>query len=280
MKKFLVAIGLAVALFAASMQDLREYLVQKSVFDVAGEFYMYDFEGDGKIDLNDWMFVATNGQAFRLLGKTPTPDDVFGWQKLPYRPAVQGEPNGYFVYIGMPGDDSRFSWIYVTNRQVYKLAGANADHSLRYMDFDGDGRPDPVEGIKATVLDNKVLIEPVISGSQAPAVAISSEYRGWYRLTGGEYANTDYCYRGGKVTFYIDTSDYTSNGYRVTGLTNTGESITGLYITKEGKLYGEAIDEEYIVTRWSGEVIGRKIVGTYDTEEGACYGEFEVTAVR
>jgi len=285
MKKIILGLAAAVALFGATAQEVESYLVQKGEFDIAGKFYMYDFDKNG-INYNDWIFLANNGEYYRLLGEQPTPNNVFGWKKLSNPPQLNGEPNGYFAPIYMPGDDPKFSWVYVvaSTHQLYKLVGANPNNTLRYLDINGDGYPDALPDIEVEIVDGKIVVKPKNSSSSSSsisAVEIASEYKGTYKLTGGEYANyPDACYRGGEVVFYIHKENYSDNGYPVTGYTNTGENIDGLYITKEGNLYGTAVDVDDVYTVWSGKVVGNKIIGTYDTEEGTCTGEFEVTAVK
>jgi len=142
--------------------QLKSYLTSSSL-PIAGKFYLYDFNHDGQYAMNDWLYVVAGAsdQEYRLLGKTPTPNDPFGWQKVDVTPPDQ-EPNGYFVYLPNCSCDvqnmgtNAFSWIYITQGKVYKLMGANPDHSFRYYDRDEDGMPDPLEGISYTISDDKV----------------------------------------------------------------------------------------------------------------------------
>ena len=142
--------------------QLKSYLTSSSL-PIAGKFYLYDFNHDGQYAMNDWLYVVAGAldQEYRLLGKTPTPNDPFGWQKVDVTPPDQ-EPNGYFVYLPNCSCDvqkmgtNAFSWVYITQGKVYKLMGANPDHSFRYYDHNEDGMPDPLEGISYTISDDKV----------------------------------------------------------------------------------------------------------------------------
>jgi hypothetical protein len=282
MKKLMLTLAVAVALFGSTAEEVRDYLIQKSKFDIAGKFYMYDFDNDG-INYNDWIFKANNGEQYRLLGQNPTPDNVFGWKKLLNPPYLSGEPEGYFVPIYMPNEDPKFSWIYIvaSTKQVYKLIGANPNNTLRYLDIDGDGTPDPLPDINVDIVDDMIIVTSKDSSS-ITSITIATTYKGTYTLTGGEYAQySEACYSGGEVTFYIQKNMYDEdNGYPVNGYTNTGEIIDGLYITQDGELYGIAVDADYVYTEWSGSVVGDKIIGTYNVEDGTCTGVFEVKAVE
>ncbi len=151
----------AIGDLASYQNQLRQYLLSHS-FAIDGKFYMYDFNHDGHYAMNDWLYVVTGNpsQKYRLLGKTPTPTDPFGWQKVDVTPPAQ-EPSGYFIHLpncscDTQSDSDAFSWVYLTQGKIYKLVGANADHSFRYYDRDGDGTPDPIEGVSYTISNNHV----------------------------------------------------------------------------------------------------------------------------
>ncbi len=166
MKK-VILLGVSVALsFAMSapsadyIDSLLGFLNGKS-FTPNGLFYMYDFNKNGKIERNDWVYITNdvNHIPFRLMGKTPTDKDPFGWQRLSTIPAGLhiDNPNGYFILIQFPKDKQlfgsyAFSWLYVTKDSLasYKLMGAKPDHSFDYLDVDGNGYPDPLPHINAT----------------------------------------------------------------------------------------------------------------------------------
>lgn len=120
-------------------------------FPISGIVYLYDFDKDGEVDYNDWIYEDRQTHRFyRILGTHPSPDNAFGlW---PIDPPNQKKLMGYFVYIGMPKDDSRFSWIYLSAEDLipYKLMGATKDGFFQYLDIDADGRPDPLRHIKVT----------------------------------------------------------------------------------------------------------------------------------
>ncbi|MRI57954.1 MAG: hypothetical protein C6H99_00430, partial [Epsilonproteobacteria bacterium] len=62
--RLVAAIGLSLStLFAMSapgeyVEALKLYLNNKS-FSINGKFYMYDFNHDGKIARNDWLYIDT-----------------------------------------------------------------------------------------------------------------------------------------------------------------------------------------------------------------------------
>ncbi len=149
-----VTLALAMSAPRGYVETLQHCLANKT-YQINGKFYAYDFEHDGAIDPNDWLYISTKtGKAYRLMGRTPTDNDVFGWLPLTQIPQDidVNNPSGYFIYINFPQDmelfhTNAFSWVYVTDEKVYKLMGATAQHTFDYLDIDGDGTPDPLPGI-------------------------------------------------------------------------------------------------------------------------------------
>ena len=139
---------------SAYMSDLYKHIISKS-WHVNGKFYMYDFEKDGSYAYNDWLYVSEFNTAYRLLGREPTENDKFGWQRLDAIPEDLPEASGFFVYIGFSQDDSRFSWLYITkNMHIYKLMGADPNtHLFQYLDLNGDGRADRLPYLTPVILD-------------------------------------------------------------------------------------------------------------------------------
>lgn len=144
------------------IQNLKNYLTSKE-FDIYGLFYMYDFNHDNKIDRNDWIYITNDEKhkAFRLMGKTPTDKDPFGWLELSNIPSDLNlnKPSGYFALINFPEDftlqgSNAFSWIYASVGKAYKLMGADANHNFDYLDENGDGKADPLSNIAYTIIDN------------------------------------------------------------------------------------------------------------------------------
>ncbi len=169
--RFLAAISLPLSIALAAVTApssyvtaLKEYLQQRD-FTLNGKFYMYDFNHDGSIARNDWLYIDTaSGSAFRLMGKTPTQNDVFGWLHLSKLPSdLPTTPTGYFIFIDFPQDQqlyhtNAFSWIYVDRNSmgVYKLMGADRHHNFDYLDENGDGVPDPLSGVHVMIEGNSV----------------------------------------------------------------------------------------------------------------------------
>ncbi|MRI84068.1 MAG: hypothetical protein C6I00_06575 [Nitratiruptor sp.] len=171
MKKFVGSVVAVVSLFGATaspqyLQELQEFLTSKP-FPVQGAFYAYDFEHDGKIDYNDWLYLVLpdQQQAYRLLASEPNPANHFGFAPVPVPADLKPEPDGYFVKLDFPADpSSAFSWVYITNTPqgyVFKLMGATPEGHFDYLDIDGDGRFDPLP-VRGSVSNDSSL--PGVSG--------------------------------------------------------------------------------------------------------------------
>ncbi len=115
------------------VKELQAYLTSKS-FAIDGIMYSYDFNKNGHIEYNEWVYVSQkSGKKYRLLGTTPSPNNAFGFTQIEVD--LQGcKPTGYFSYIGFPQDsDRRFSWIYLQAGEIYKLMGADENHFFKYL---------------------------------------------------------------------------------------------------------------------------------------------------
>ncbi len=157
MKKLLLSILLAVAAFAADgslqkVQKLESYLLSKN-FTIGGSFHLY--KGAWYLEVKG----ARGSIYYKLLGTKSTPSNPFGWK----REDIAGSTNlssalGYFIYIGYPGEDRNFSWLYVDSGSgaIYKLVGADGS-TFHYLDIDGDGTPDPLPGIYFAKNGNEAL---------------------------------------------------------------------------------------------------------------------------
>lgn len=103
-------------------------------YDISGYFSTYDFNHDGMIEKEDWLFVAQNGSTFQLLGDNPNEMNVFGWK--PVDVATPPSPMFAMIYLGDwdGDDDARFDWLIINmaNNAVYKLVGASEDHTFQY----------------------------------------------------------------------------------------------------------------------------------------------------
>ncbi|MRJ01952.1 MAG: hypothetical protein GXO19_07080 [Epsilonproteobacteria bacterium] len=158
MKKVLLISTLSATLLLGDdyLQELLEFLDGKE-FPIYGEFYSYDFNRNGTIEFNEWIYLASPSKtAYRLLGTLPTEENPFGFISIERPEDLPSKPQGYFTKIDFPRDpDPRFSWIYVGSEYphpIYKLMGATPNHTFRYFDRDGDGRGDPLP-------DMEVLLE-------------------------------------------------------------------------------------------------------------------------
>ncbi|SMC08479.1 hypothetical protein [Nitratiruptor tergarcus] len=127
---------LQIVVFGADyVKELKAYLTAKD-FGVDGIMYTYDFNHDGYIGYNEWIYVSTRtNNKYRLLGTEPTPNNAFGFKKVNIQ-LQNASPMGYFIFIDFPLDsDKRFSWIYLsaTSGKIFKLIGATSDHRFEYL---------------------------------------------------------------------------------------------------------------------------------------------------
>ncbi|BCD68757.1 LVIVD repeat-containing protein [Nitratiruptor sp. YY09-18] len=144
MKKIviLVFMGIWFSLFGATassdyINDLKAYLTSKS-FAIKGLFYPYDFNNDGYISYNEWVYESVKEHKYyRLLGTEPTPQNAFGFKEIDDIDLCDCDPSGYFIFIDFPRDsDKRFSWIYLSKNAgtIYKLMGADPiTHEFDYL---------------------------------------------------------------------------------------------------------------------------------------------------
>ena len=186
---FFIATFSALAMSAPQsyIEGLKSFLNEKE-FPINGYFYAYDFEHDGKINYNDWLYIAKpSNTPYRLLGSTPTPRNKFGWKKLATAPSDVNyqHPNGYFIFINYPQDSmlygtNAFSWVYVTegSYKVFKLMGATPQNTFEYLDEDGDGYADPLSGITVNRAGENLVFHYASqnegSGSGTPAAGSGS----------------------------------------------------------------------------------------------------------
>ena len=190
MKKLLGLLISTVASWACSIDQnylecLYKYMISKP-FDLNGVFYQYDFNKDGYIQKNDWVYYDLPGQKFyRLMGRPSSATDVFGWQPIPTSALADldaDHPAGVFVFLGFPGEyDSRFSWAFVPwgTAQVYKLSGQASNGSFLYLDLDCDGRADPLIDMSVDFQTSSVLLP----GTEGPAgMKVRFVYTGSYGL--------------------------------------------------------------------------------------------------
>ncbi|NPA03720.1 MAG: hypothetical protein GXO61_02555 [Epsilonproteobacteria bacterium] len=120
------------------IKDLKAYLTSRC-FTLNGALYRYDFDKDGVLEYNDWVYESiVTGQTYRLLGEVPTKNNPFGF-KIVEVDTSNLTPLGYFSFIDFPKDeDRRFSWIYLFgDSKVAKLMGTNSTNFFDYLFIDG-----------------------------------------------------------------------------------------------------------------------------------------------
>ncbi len=150
MKKFIVAILFTLSLFGGYVDDLKQYLLEKS-FRINGTFYLVQDEGK-----SIWVFASlnSNGQfngLYELMGERPSPQNPFGWKRIDHAiDMVHAKTMGYFIYIDFPKDEGRsrlYSWIFVDIQgRMYKLADQKNGY-FHYLDIDKDGTPDAISDL-------------------------------------------------------------------------------------------------------------------------------------
>jgi len=91
MKLKMVATSVVLANMLLGQTDLgmlENFIGMAKSFPITGAYSSYDFDGDGKIDANDWVFkfVKYDG-VYRLLGDKPTQSNLFGWKQVDIVPA-------------------------------------------------------------------------------------------------------------------------------------------------------------------------------------------------
>ena len=169
--------------------EIENYLKDRKSFNITGEFAEYDFNSDGKIEASDWTFkfIGIDG-VYRLLGKTPTTNDVFGWQKVD---VIANKPNYYMVYIDdWDGDgDKKFDWIILSTdgSRIYKLEGANEDHTFKYSNR---------LNLTANIVNNTItIIDTNNNASSQASNTVSTGYRllawndlGMHCMDGNDYS--------------------------------------------------------------------------------------------
>ena len=139
--RWILIIGIVVSwVFGATadpgyVKELKAYMTAKP-FDIKGVMYTYDFDGNGLISYNEWVYESmVTGRTYRLLSTTPTPQNNFGF--APVDVNLSGcAPQGYFIFLDFPGDSKRiFSWAYLSalSGRIYKLMGATPNHRFDYL---------------------------------------------------------------------------------------------------------------------------------------------------
>jgi len=135
LKMATVSIVLANTLFAKTdLGMLENFMGMAKTFPITGAYSSYDFEKDGKIDANDWVFkfVKYDG-VYRLLGNEPTQSNLFGWKRVDI---VPNEPQFFMINLGDWDNDGdkRFDWLVLTTdgKSVYKLDGVTDRNTFEY----------------------------------------------------------------------------------------------------------------------------------------------------
>jgi hypothetical protein len=136
---------------ASAYTPTQDVVMSGEEFSVEGTFSRYDF-ADAP-DKYDWVFTASNGKSYQLLGTKATQNNVFGWKEV----AINApEAQWYMFQLGrdVDGDGStKFDWVMVAanaqNQEAYKLAGVSVDGSFEY---------EPLE-VNMNVNGNKISVQ-------------------------------------------------------------------------------------------------------------------------
>ncbi len=154
----LVLLGFVHLLFAATFTQKLIIYLDRTTWPIDGVVYIYDFDHDGAIDYNDWIYQDLHTHSFyRILGKQSTSDNLFGLLKMDQTPPSKTKI-GYFIHISMPHEDPRYSWIYIDKSgHIYKLQGATQNGFFKYLDIDGDGKADPLP-LRVQIEDHNVVL--------------------------------------------------------------------------------------------------------------------------
>ena len=159
-KTLLFGISITLAFATSGYEDLESLLQSKSSLSINGKFYQYDFNDDGSIAPNDWIYISSNGRKYRLLGATPTNSNPFGWKSINITP--QGKPLFYFIHYGK----GPFEWIVISSdgKKVFKLDGVTDQHTFKYS---------PQLDIQFDIGGNKIQVKiPNESENTNPSIPI------------------------------------------------------------------------------------------------------------
>ncbi len=193
MKKLIVFIFPLLVWACSVDMNYYECLIKKITerqYRVNGAFYQYDFNRDGQIQRDDWIYIdLTTKEVYQLLGNPPSNNNAFGWRRLTELPADLNLENvsGLFIYLDFSLDQNRaFSWIYLgffgNDAYLFKLMGASANGDFVYLDLDCDGLPDPLPDIAVKDFfvpnQNQFSLPGVTSQSSSSDFYISFEYVG------------------------------------------------------------------------------------------------------
>jgi len=279
--KKLTALAAAAALsFAMTapqgyVEELKNYLLSKKSFAINGKFYQYDFEHDGKIQRNDWLYIDTaSNLPFRLMGKTPTATDPFGWKMLDKIPSDLNlnSPSGYFIKIDFPKDKElygtyAFSWLYLYRQtnDVYKLMGAKPDHQFDYLDINGDNSPDPLQGLNPDIAQNSVIFNQN-GGENAPDANLQScQDSNTINYGGVYYSYSTKAQYSGKIKYNCDEASQYSYELLTDSITITDIKKSENY---HGKIDGTPFNGVSEYDYKAGKI---HIAGTYEGKSVDCY---------
>jgi len=131
---FLVAVyGLSIS--QSYTQALRAYLTSKG-FDVFGEVFAYDFNGNGQIEYNDWVVLSfTDKEVYQIRGVDPDRENPLGLKRLKKIKLNILQPSGYLVKGNFVLDKPQKSYFYLSlvTSNVYKVFSTPRDKFLKYL---------------------------------------------------------------------------------------------------------------------------------------------------
>lgn len=240
MKKTLLSSLLAFHLCASDYSAVENTINNSTSLAISGSFCAYDFNGDGTLASNDWVYTSfSDNNTYQLLGTEASDANIFGWLSANVSVST---PSFYMLRYG----NEALDWLVFTTdgKSVYKLDGANSDNTFKYssklditFNVSSDGRS--VTPIKSTTASNYTTTSNASTKnvqSQLSALAQSHEESSDYTL-GSAYSielannaitsNADVSITNSSVTI-TKGGTYSISGTLDNGqvIINTEESVT------------------------------------------------------
>ncbi len=299
--------------------DQLRYYLDGREYRIDGKFYSYDFNKNGSIDYNDWIYMS-NQKAYRLFGIKGDIQNPFGWEPIDLPRDFQSRASfeGYFVFIDYPFDtidpyrSRAMSWVYVDKGgRIYKLLGKWGRY-FRFLLLEGI----EIEKKKGTLKFLTWGLSKRLEGekSQKSAFEAKDAYFGYQKLEGVWTKFIFFSYPGkirrwrydgrmvvlpsGKViaysslfldiagfigfrTKYIDLSPYYRNRYDIVDLTQKTYDLTSfLRFKTRGREIEEIVREGVVAPKFSQWEAPKSVMRIFDYYRGCPLVEVEEGAKK